>query len=127
MREGRARGRVAGSRQADDGLTELSRPDLAIGNWRAMLRHGWEAGELVAEGEAIANRIEAQMRTGRPQAAPEWIARMEAESLRSLALQKPGRKGKRVGDGGNSVYCPRYPLLSPLSPAAPVIPRSALP
>ncbi len=95
-----AKSHVAGQRAADDVLTDLSRGDLAISNWRAMLRHGWEVGDADAHGEALADAIEARLRTGRPLAAADWIARMEAQSGRTLAPQKRGPKGRRA-DGRN--------------------------
>jgi putative transposase len=92
-----AQSHVAGRRLAGDVLTDLSRSELAISNWRAMLRHGWEAGELDASGVAVADAIEARLRTGRPLAAADWIARVEAETGRLLAPRKPGPKPRAGG------------------------------
>jgi putative transposase len=89
-----AQSRVAGRRLDGDLLTDLSRTDLAISNWRAMLHHGWEAGELAATGEAVADAVEARLRTGRPLAAADWITRMETASGRPLAPRKRGPKPK---------------------------------
>jgi putative transposase len=90
-----AHSRVAGWRGGDDVLTDLSRADLAIADWGAMLRHGWEAGVLDADGQALADAIEARLRTGRPLAAAEWIAGIEKSSGRTLAPQKRGPKPKQ--------------------------------
>jgi len=90
-----AQSHVAGRRVVGDLLTDLSRPELAISNWRAMLRHGWEAGDLDATGEAMADAVEARLRTGRPLAAKDWIAKMETASGRQLA---PGKRGPKPRD-----------------------------
>jgi putative transposase len=73
-----------------------------VRNWRALLRRGLEAGDLGAGGEAMAEAIEARLRTGRPLAEPEWIAEQEAATGRALAPKRPGRKkgGGGEADGG---------------------------
>jgi len=61
-----------------------------------MLRHGLEAGDLGAEGEAVAEAIEARLRTGRPLGATEWIAAQEAATGVAMQRARPGPKpGKR--------------------------------
>lgn len=92
-----ARSHVAGRRAADDPLTDVAALGRHVRNWRALLRHGLEAGDLDADGEAVAEAIEARLRTGRPLAASEWIARQEDALDRALAPRKPGRK-KAGGD-----------------------------
>ena len=93
-----ARSHLAGRLLPDDLLTDMSRTDLAIGNWRGMLRYGWEAGDMDADGAAAHAAIEARLRTGRPLAAPEWVAHMEANSGRALAARKRGPKPKAEMD-----------------------------
>jgi len=88
------RSHVASQRVKDDPLTDVAALGRHVRNWRAMLRHGLEASEVGAEGEAAAEAIEARLRTGRPLAAEAWIARQEAALGRPLAPRKPGRKGK---------------------------------
>ena len=61
-------------------------------NWRAMLRHGLEAGGLDAAGEEIAEAIEGRLRTGRPLADAAQVLAWEDELDRPLAPRKPGRK-----------------------------------
>ena len=92
---------VAGKRVAGDRLTDLSALGLRVANWRAMLRHGWQAGDLDAAGEALADAIEARLRTGRLLGADEWIAAQEAAMGRTLAPRQRGpRPGwKEAGDG----------------------------
>ncbi|MFC4256405.1 hypothetical protein GRI97_10240 [Altererythrobacter xixiisoli] len=65
-------------------------------NWQAMLRYGLEAGDLDADGEGVAEAIEARLRTGRPLAAQDWIARQDVELGRRLLPGKPGPKPKRA-------------------------------
>jgi putative transposase len=84
---------VAGRRAARDPLTDVAALGAHVPNWRAMLRHGLEAGELGAEGEQLAERIEARLRTGRPLAAAAWIAAREAELGRGLS---PGKRGPKA-------------------------------
>jgi putative transposase len=94
-----ARSHLAGKRAADDPLTDVGALGRHVRNWRAMLRHGPGAGELGPEGEAVAEAIEARLRTGRPLAEAEWIAAQEAATGRPLAPRKPGRKkGERGGE-----------------------------
>jgi hypothetical protein len=98
-------------------LTDLSRTDLAISNWHAMLRHGWEAGDLDASAEAVADAIEARLRTGRPLAAADWITRMETTSGRQLAPRKRGPKRRHQ-------LCTRVPYTVPgTSPSPELAPR----
>ena len=73
-----ARSHVAGRRAAGDPLTDVAALARHVPNWRAMLRHGLEAGAIGAEGEALAEAIEARLRTGRPLAAEAWILEQEA-------------------------------------------------
>ena len=63
------------------------------GTWR-----NCEAGEAGEEGEAVAEVIEARLRTGRPLAAAEWIARHEAELGRQLMPAKRGPKPRQPGN-----------------------------
>jgi putative transposase len=87
---------VAGRRGARDPLTDVAALAGHVPNWRAMLRHGLEAGEAGAEGEALAARIEARLRTGRPLAGAGWIEAREAELDRRLS---PGKRGPKAKDG----------------------------
>lgn len=48
-------------------------------------------------GEAMADTIEARLRTGRPLAAEEWIVQHEAQLDRNLAPQKRGPKPRPTG------------------------------
>lgn len=91
-----AQSHIAGRRTALDPLTDIAALANIAPNWRAILRHGLEAGEAEAEGEAVAEAIEARLRTGRPLAAAEWIARQEAAHERPMAPQKRGPKPKRA-------------------------------
>ena len=83
---------LAGKRAADDPLTDVGALGQHVRNWRAMLRHGLGAGELGPEGEAVAEAIEARLRTGRALADREWITEQEARTGRPIAPQRPGRK-----------------------------------
>ncbi|MBY0303583.1 MAG: transposase [Sphingomonas sp.] len=85
-----ARSHVAHGRVADDPLTDVLALGQHVANWRAMLRGGLEAMDSA---EAI-ETIEARLRTGRPLAAPEWIADMETQIQRKLTPGKPGPKPK---------------------------------
>ena len=87
-----ARSHLAGKRAAGDPLTDVAALGQHVRNWRAMLRRGLAAGDLGVEGEAVAEAIEARLRTGRPLADADWIAEHEARLNRPLAPQKPGRK-----------------------------------
>ena len=57
-----------------------------------MLRLGWQADDLGAAGEGVAEAIEARLRTGRLLGAAEWIAAQEVALGRSLVPAKPGPK-----------------------------------
>ena len=83
---------IAGKALAHDPITDIGALGLHVRNWKAMLRLGLEASDVGAEGQAIADAIEARLSTGRPLAAPEWIEKYEAALGRSLAPQKPGPK-----------------------------------
>ena len=74
-----------------DGLTDLTALARVHRNWRAMLRHGLEGGDLSVEEGALFERHE---RTGRPLGDAEFIARLEQATGRELARKKPGRKRK---------------------------------
>ena len=87
-----ARSHVAGRRAGGDPLTDVAALGAHVPNWRAMLRHGLEAGELETAGEAVAEAIEARLRTGRPLGADEWLAAQEAALARPLAQQRRGPK-----------------------------------
>ena len=93
-----ARSHIAGKRAKDDPLTDLAALTHYVPRWRAMLRHGLEAGDVSDEGEAIALAIEARLNTGRPLAAVDWIAEQEAALGRHLAPQKRGPTPKRAGE-----------------------------
>jgi len=75
----------------DDGLTDARALSGVHRNWRAMLRHGLEAGDL--SDEAV-EAIEAHQRTGRPLGGPAFIERLEKKTGRVLAKRKPGPKPK---------------------------------
>ena len=92
-----ARSHLAGKRVADDPLTDVAALGRHVRNWRAMLRHGLEAGDLGPEGEAVAEAIEARLRTGRPLGASEWIAEQERAITRPLAPQRRGPKKRELG------------------------------
>jgi len=64
-----ARSHLAGRRADGDPLTDVAALGRHVRNWGALLRHGLEAGGLADEGEAVAEAIEARLRTGRPLAA----------------------------------------------------------
>lgn len=87
-----ARSHVAGRRTADDPLTDVAALGAHIRNWRAMLREGLEASDLDEGGEAMAQAIEARLRTGRPLADAQWTRDMEGMLDRPLAARAPGRK-----------------------------------
>ena len=88
---------LAGRRAKDDPLTDVAALGRHVPNWRAMLRHGLEAGGAGAAGEAVAKAIEARLRTGRPLAAAEWIAQQESATGRRMAPAKRGPKPKEGG------------------------------
>jgi putative transposase len=81
-----ARAHVTGK---PDGLTDLRALAGLHRNWRAMLRHGLEAGDVDPAVEAA---IEAHERTGRPWGADPFVRRLESETGRVLARRKPGPK-----------------------------------
>ena len=93
-----ARSHVSGRRMAGDSLTNVAALGAHVRNWHAMLRHGLEASDLGPEGEAVAEAIEARLRTGRPLAAEAWIAEQEAALDRKLAPARRGRKPKAVAE-----------------------------
>jgi len=75
-----------------DGLTDPRGLAGVHRNWRAMLRHGLEAGDLDEEQAAA---IERSTRTGRPLGDEAFVAELEAATGRSL---KPGKPGRRKRD-----------------------------
>ena len=83
-----------GRRTKEDPLTDIAALGRHVRNWRSILRHGLEAGDVGEEGEARAEAIEARLRTGRPLAAEPWIAAQEASLGRKLRPNKPGPKPK---------------------------------
>jgi putative transposase len=85
-----ARARLRGER---DGFTDTRALAGVHRNWRAMLRHGAEAGDADADAEAV---IEACMRTGRPFGDAAFVERLEAASGRVLNRQKPGPKPRPI-------------------------------
>lgn len=91
-----ARSHVAGRRADGDPLTDIGAFGEHVRNWRAMLLHGAELGDAGEAGEAMAEAIEARLRTGRPLAPDEWISRHEADLGRPLAPQKRGPKPKLI-------------------------------
>jgi putative transposase len=74
-----------------DGLTDLDALAGVHRNWRAMLRHGLEAGDL---SDDEVEMIEAHVRTGRPRGGDAFVAAIEAQTGRSLKRRKPGPKPK---------------------------------
>ena len=89
-----ARSHIAGKRAAGDPLTDVAALGKHVRNWRALLRHGAELGDADQAGEALAEAIEARLRTGRPLGVEDWIARQEHALGRELLPQKPGPKPK---------------------------------
>jgi putative transposase len=89
-----ARSHINGRRAKDDPLTDLAALQGIVPNWRAMLRPGLEAGGLDEEGLAVAEAIEARLRTGRPLAADQWIECHETTLGRALKPAKRGPKPK---------------------------------
>ena len=83
-----ARAHVGGK---PDGLTDLGALAGVHRNWRAMLRHGLEAGDQDPEAEAA---IEAHQRTGRPWGGAAFVRRLEQDTGRTLERRKPGRKAR---------------------------------
>jgi len=92
-----ARSHLAGRRSAADPLTDIAALRDHVPNWRALLRHGGEAGGVDSAGEAVLDAIEARLRTGRPLAAPDWIAAQEAALGRRLSPARRGPKAKQAG------------------------------
>ena len=76
-----------------DGLTDLAGTVGLHRNWRAMLRHGLEAGDGSAAEEAA---IEARIRTGRPLGDEDFVERLEEASGRRLKPRKRGPKAKAI-------------------------------
>ena len=76
-----------------DGLTDLAGTAGLHRNWRAMLRHGLEAGDVPAAEEAA---IEARIRTGRPLGDEGFVERLEEASGRGLKPRKRGPKAKAI-------------------------------
>ena len=95
------RSHIAGQRVPGDPLTDVATFVGHVRNWRAMLRHGAEMGDADATGEAIAEAIEARLRTGRPLAAEAWLSRQEQALGRTLRPGKPGPKGKPTSSADN--------------------------
>ena len=93
-----ARSHIAGKRVAGDPLTDVAALAVHVRNWRAMLRHGAELGDADTAGEALAEAIEARLRTGRPLATEDWLAAQEAALARPLRPQKRGPKPKQRGN-----------------------------
>lgn len=91
-----ARSHVAGERAEGDPLTDVPALGRHVRNWRAMLRHGAELGDADAAGQAMAQAIEARLRTGRPLGVEEWVAQQEKALGRALAPQKRGPKPKQA-------------------------------
>jgi putative transposase len=81
-----ARAHVSGR---GDGFTDLGALAGVHRNWRAMLRHGLEAGDL---DEAETAAMERRLRTGRPLGDEAFVAALEAATGRSLKPNKPGPK-----------------------------------
>ncbi len=89
-----AKSHVRGQRTRIDPLTDIAALAGIAPNWRAMLRRGLEAGDAGAADDAVAETIEARLRTGRPLAAEEWVRRQEASMGRKLGPAKRGPKPK---------------------------------
>lgn len=89
-----ARSHIAGKRTRHDPLTDVAALGDHVANWRALLRHGLAAGDADEEGVAVAEAIEARLRTGRPLGDSTWIARAEAALARPLTPAKRGPKAK---------------------------------
>ncbi len=103
---------IAGRLVAGDRLTDLAALGLRLRNWRAMLRHGWEAGDLDEAGEALAEAIEARLRTGRPLGAAEWIAAQEAAMGRVSDARETGAEAGVEGGWGWEISILSPELLS---------------
>ena len=72
-----------------DGFTDLAALAGLHRNWRAMLAHGLEAGDM---GDAEAAAIEAHIRTGRPRGGDAFVEALERRTGRPLKRRKPGPK-----------------------------------
>ena len=96
-----AKSHLQGRRTRIDRLTDIAALSLAVPNWKAMLRHGLEAGGASAQGEAVSEAIEARLRTGRPLAAADWTAKQEAAQGRAMMPNKRGPKPKTSADAGS--------------------------
>jgi len=75
-----------------DGLTDLDGLAGVHRNWRAMLRHGLESGDLPDDEVEV---IEAHVRTGRPRGGDAFLAALETETGRRLKRRKPGPKPRQ--------------------------------
>ena len=91
-----ARSHIAGTRTADDPLTDIAALGRHVANWPAMLRHGLAASDVGRHGEAVAETIEASLRTGRPRGDTAWIERAEASLARRLTPAKRGPKPRQI-------------------------------
>ena len=89
-----ARSHLAGRRAAGDPLTDVAALGAHVPNWRALLRHGPDAGGADGAGEEVLEAIEARLRTGRLLGAEEWIARQEQAMARKLTPARRGPKAK---------------------------------
>ncbi|MDZ4306528.1 transposase [Allopontixanthobacter sp.] len=96
-----AKSHIQGGRTRLDPLTDMEALAGTAPNWQAMLRHGLGAGGVGAEGEAVAEAIEARLRTGRPLAADEWIKRQEAAIGQRLRPFRRGPKPRKEAGNGN--------------------------
>ncbi|MDB5702997.1 MAG: transposase [Sphingomonas bacterium] len=76
-----------------DGLTDLKGTRGLHRNWRAMLRHGLEAGDMAPD-EAAA--IESRLRTGRPLGDEAFVDALEIASGRALKPLKRGRPKREL-------------------------------
>ena len=92
-----ARSHIAGRRIGEDRLTDVTALADHVAKWRALLRHGLEASDVDEAGEAVAEAIEARLRTGRPLGDAAWITRAEATLARPLG---PAKRGPKVRVGG---------------------------
>lgn len=81
-----ARAHLAGE---NDGLTDIAALEGVVGNWRAMLRTGLEAGDV---DEATRSAIESAIRTGRPLGDERYVASLEGRTGRTL---RPGKRGPK--------------------------------
>jgi putative transposase len=85
-----ARAHVSGR---SDGFTDLGALAGVHRNWRAMLRHGLEAGDL---GDEEAAAIEGHIRTGRPRGGEAFLGALESTTGRVLRRRKPGPRPKKA-------------------------------